>query len=265
MKKQKFNYSFESRKVEEVKKKVNYKEFFEDLLFSHKTYRSKVFNVFLLFFILFSCVVIILESVDTLKANYMQFFFISEVFIIVFFTIEYILRIYSAKDRKKYIFGVYGIIDFVAIAPVFIMLIFPQAGYFLLLRAFRLFRIFRVLKLIEYLKEEETLFKSIKNSIPRISVFLIFIVISATIFASIMYTIEGPQNGFVDIPTSLYWTIVTITTVGYGDVIPISAIGKTIASILMILGYGVIAIPTGIIVAEYSEQTRNRKNNKKEN
>ena len=167
------------------------------------------------------------------------------------FTIEYILRIYSAKDKKKYIFSLYGIIDFIAIIPAYISLLFPPLYYLSLMRAFRLFRIFRILKLLSFLEEETILVKSIRRSIPKIIVFLIFIVIASTIFSSVMYIVEGPENGFTDIPTSLYWTIVTMTTVGYGDITPATPLGKIIATIIMIGGYGVIAVPTGIVVSEY--------------
>ncbi len=223
------------------------------IIFSHETISSRIFDLFLLFLILFSSFLIIIETVPVIKNDYGQLLGTIEWGVIIFFTVEYFLRIYSARKRKNYIFSLYGIIDFIAIFPAFLAIFFSPLHYMVLFRTFRIFRIFRVLKLLSFLKEESTLITSLKKSFPKIIIFLVFILVFSTIFASFMYLIEGPENGFTDIPTSIYWTIVTLTTVGYGDLVPVTHIGKTMASLLMISGYGVIAVPTGIVLSEYNK------------
>jgi voltage-gated potassium channel len=236
-------------KKEDIRKKIG------NIIFEHSFFSAKLFDIILLILILISTITIIVETVPSIKEKYGQILLIIEWTIIVLFTIEYILRIYSAKDRKKYVSSLYGIIDLISIVPAYISLLFPPIYYLSLFRAFRIFRIFRILKLLVFLKEETVLIKSLKKSIPKIIVFLSFIIITSSIFASIMYVVEGPENGFTDIPTSMYWTIVTLTTVGYGDITPLTPIGKILASIIMICGYGIIAVPTGIVVSEYSQES----------
>jgi voltage-gated potassium channel len=227
-----------------------------NIIFGHDTSASKAFDIILLILILIGSFIAIFESVASIRAQFNYYFLIAEYIILSLFLIEYILRIYSARNRRSYIFSFYGFIDFVAVVPALISFLFFSMPYLLLLRLFRLFRILRVLKILSFIQEESVLVKSLKHSIPKIIIFLSFVLIASTIFASVLYVVEGPENGFSDIPTSIYWAIVTLTTVGYGDIVPITFAGKFIASMLMIAGYGIIAIPTGIIVANYSEESR---------
>lgn len=235
------------------KKKEGFRQQVGNLLFSDDHYGSKIVNILLIILILISSLAVILESVDVLREKYGQLFFSVEFIFIIIFGIEYVFRVYSARKRSKYIFSLYGIIDFISVFPALLSLFFQPFQYLLLLRIFRVFRVFRILKLMTFLKEESNLILSLKKSIPKISLFIIFILIISTIFASFMYLIEGKENGFTDIPTALYFTIVTISTVGYGDIAPQTNLGKTLASLIMLSGYAVIAVPTGIVVSEYNK------------
>ncbi len=235
------------------KKQELFREKIGDLMFGHDTLGAVIFNILIVSFILLSSLALILESVPDIFSRYGSLIIAIELVFIIIFSFEYFLRIYSARDRKKYIFSFYGVIDFIAIFPALVSIFFYPFHYLLLLRIFRVFRVFRVLKIMNFLQERNVLFTSIKKSLPKIIIFLTFVFIVSIIFASLMYLIEGEASGFVDIPTSLYWTIVTITTVGYGDITPITALGKSLASIIMLSGYGVIAVPTGIVLSEYSK------------
>lgn len=232
----------------------------EDIIFGHESFRGKFFDVVLLILIVISSLIVILESVVSFRLRFGDFLFLAEIFILFLFLFEYILRIYVAGDRKKYIFSFFGIVDFIAVVPALVSLAFFPLPYLLLLRGFRLFRILRVLKIISFIDEDGLLIRSLKRSAPKILVFLTLVVVVSVVFASIMYVVEGPENGFKDIPTSLYWSIVTLTTVGYGDLVPLTPLGKFIASLLMIGGYAVIAVSTGIVVADYSFFNKKRKN-----
>src|SRR5690606_4262996 len=170
---------------------------------------------------------------------------------------EYIARIVSVKQPLKYIFSFYGIIDFLAILPKYLSLLFVGTHALVALRALRLLRIFRILKLVRYIGESNMLWKALKASRAKIAVFLYAVVILCVIMGTVMYLIEGDANsGFTSIPTSIYWCIVTLTTVGYGDIAPVTVVGQFIASFIMIIGYGIIAVPTGIVSAEYTRQDR---------
>lgn len=226
-----------------------------DIIFRHDFFWAKIFDVALLVLIILSSVVIMLETVWSIREQYWTLLLTIEWFVVGLFTIEYFLRVYAARERKKYIWSRYGIIDFLAVFPAYLSLVFPPLYYFALFRTFRFFRIFRILKLFSFLHEEIVLIKSVRRSLPKIVIFLSFILILSVIFASLMYIIEWPQNWFTDIPTSLYRTIVTITTVGYGDITPLTPIGKILASIIMLCGYGIIAVPTGIVVAAYAKES----------
>lgn len=243
--------------------KISFRKQLGDVIFGDDTFAGKAFDIILLILIIIGSLVAIFESVASVRAKFGYYFLIAEFIILFLFLIEYILRIYTARNRRKYIFSFYGFIDFIAVFPALISLLFFSMPYLLLMRLFRLFRILRVLKIISFIQEESVLVKSIKRSIPKILIFLSFVLISTTVFASVLYVIEGPENGFVDIPTSIYWAVVTLTTVGYGDIVPLTSFGKFIASLLMIAGYGVIAVPTGIVVAEYNNESRKQKKSDK--
>jgi voltage-gated potassium channel len=240
-------------------KKLTFRQRLGNVIFNHDTVAAKIFDLVLLILIIVSSLVVILETVPSIDMKYGDALRWMEFAVILLFTLEYFARIYSARSRGKYIVSPYGIIDFISIFPAYLSILFPPLYYLVLFRVFRVFRIFRVLKLISFLQEEMILVRAVKKSFPKIIIFLGFILIISTIFASLMYVIEGPAHGFSDIPTSLYWTIVTITTVGYGDITPVTSAGKVLASLIMLSGYGVIAVPTGIIFSEYNRASSKAK------
>ncbi len=193
-----------------------------------------------------------LESVEGYDTQYHDFFNISEWVVTILFSIEYFLRIICVKKPSKYIFSFYGIIDLLATIPKYLSLIFAGSQYFTALRALRLLRVFRILKLVRFLGESNNLIRALSASRTKIFIFVFFVLIISIILGTLMYLVEGPQHGFNSIPHSIYWTIVTLTTVGYGDISPETPLGQFIATLIMIIGYGIIAVPTGIVSAEYA-------------
>lgn len=224
-----------------------------EIIYEADTRAGKIFDVVLLIAILASIVLVMLESVRSFDAKYHYFLDISEWVITILFSIECIIRIFSIKKPLKYIFSFYGIIDLLSTIPKYLSLILVGSHNLAALRALRLLRVFRILKLARYIGASNRLLVALKASKAKIAVFLFFIVIICIILGTIMYMIEGEENGFTSIPRSVYWAIVTLTTVGYGDIAPNTPIGQFIASIIMILGYGIIAIPTGIVTSEMTK------------
>ncbi len=221
-----------------------------EIIFEADTPAGKTFDILLLIVIFISVLVVILESIESLRLNYGRIFFILEWIFTILFTIEYILRVWIIKKPFKYIFSFYGIIDLLATIPTYLSLFIYGSQYLLVIRALRLLRVFRIFKLGRFLRESNILIDALKASRVKISVFLFAVVTLTVIIGSLMYLIEGPENGFTNIPIGIYWAIVTLTTVGYGDITPSTNLGKLLSSIVMILGYGIIAIPTGIVTAE---------------
>ena len=244
--------------------KKNWKDKLHEIIYEADTPAGKLFDVILLIAILASILLVMLESVKSIDAQYHTFINISEWIITILFSIEYIARIISVKKPSKYIFSFYGIIDLLSTLPKYISLIFAGTHALIALRALRLLRIFRILKLARYLGASQNLANAIKSSKAKISVFLFAVLIAATIFGTIMYLVEGEENGFTNIPKSVYWCIVTLTTVGFGDIAPVTPLGQFIATFIMILGYGIIAVPTGIVSAEYTKQANDSKGGDKE-
>lgn len=234
--------------------KRHWKTKLHEIIYEADTPKGKIFDVILLIAILASILLVMLESVKSFDAQYHQLLNISEWIITILFTIEYIARIITVKKPLNYIFSFYGVIDLLSTIPKYISLLFGGIHALAALRALRLLRIFRILKLARYLGASNTLMKALKASRVKISVFLFTVIIISIILGTIMYLIEGDEAGFTSIPASVYWCIVTLTTVGYGDISPITPLGQFIASIVMILGYGIIAVPTGIVSAEYATQ-----------
>ncbi len=220
------------------------------IIFEADTPKGKAFDIFLLISIILSVVVVFLDSVNSVHSVYGHELYIAEWFFTILFTIEYVLRIYSAKKRWQYILSFYGLIDLLSILPTFISFLLSGTQFLIVIRTLRLMRIFRILKLDRYVGASSFLSSSIKASRHKILVFLTSVFSIVVIVGALMYLIEGPQNGFTSIPKSVYWAIVTLTTVGYGDIAPQTFWGQALASIIMILGYSIIAIPTGIITAE---------------
>ncbi|RYY48168.1 MAG: ion transporter [Chitinophagaceae bacterium] len=225
------------------------------VVFGTTTRMGRIFDIGLLWAIVISILIIIVESVPTVNQQYGQYLKAAEWFITVLFTVEYLIRIWVIKKKSGYIFSFFGIIDFLSIASFYLSLVFPGSKPFILLRAIRLLRIFRIFQLTHYLSESAIMGKALIKSLKRITVFLSVLVVAVIILGTIMYVIEHEHNeGFHTIPQSIYWAIVTITTVGYGDVTPATYLGKIVSSIIMMLGYALIAVPTGIVAAELTKQ-----------
>jgi voltage-gated potassium channel len=197
-----------------------------------------------------SIIVVVLDSVASLSQKFGSIFNILEWTFTIFFSIEYVLRIVSVRRPAKYIFSFFGIVDLLSIVPTFISVLLPGTEYLLVIRTMRLLRIFRVLKLVKYVGEAQSLVAALHASRRKITVFLFAVLALTIILGSMMYVIEGGENGFTSIPVGIYWAIVTLTTVGYGDISPKTDIGIALASVVMIVGYAIIAIPTGIVTAE---------------
>lgn len=230
------------------------KERLYSIIFGHNTPAGKLFDLVLIYTILFSVFIVVLDSVDSLTQDYGLFFRITEWVLTIFFTIEYGVRIYCSPNRWRYIFSYYGIVDLIAIIPSYLSLFYTGISYLLIVRLLRVLRIFRILKLVQYLSDANILLRSLTMARRKIFIFFSFVVVLATIFGSIMFLIEGPENGFTSIPKSIYWTIVTITTVGYGDITPVTVAGQIIAALVMLTGYSIIAVPTGIFTAEIAQE-----------
>jgi voltage-gated potassium channel len=230
-----------------------------EIIYGHHTPVGKLFDLVLLAVILISVVMVMLESVEEIDQKYHQLLNVVEWIVTILFTIEYILRIITIKKPLKYILSFYGIIDLLSTLPKYLSLIFFGTQYLTAFRTLRLLRVFRILKLVRYVGASNNLIRALRDSRAKIFVFLFFVVIIAIILGTIMHLIEGSENGFDNIPKSIYWTIVTMTTVGYGDISPGTPLGQFLASIIMILGYGIIAVPTGIVSAEYSGSSKKSK------
>lgn len=239
-----------------LNEKYNWKQRLHEIIYEADTREGRLFDLILLGLILLSIAVVMLESVESIQKEYTLVLDIAEWVITLFFTLEYIARIWVVTKPRKYIFSFYGIIDFLSTIPKYLSLILGGTKYLMAVRVFRLLRVFRILKLVRYVGEANLLIRSLKASRARILVFLMAIFCISIILGTVMYNIEGPESGFTSIPRSFYWAIVTLTTVGYGDISPQTPLGQFIATIVMILGYGIIAVPTGIVTAEMSKQSQ---------
>lgn len=227
-----------------------------EVIFEAETPAGKAFDVVLIWCVLVSVAAVMLESVSRLRETYGGLLLFIEWFFTILFTIEYIFRLISVSRPLRYALSFFGLVDLLAIAPTYLSLLFPGTQYLLTIRVLRLLRVFRVLKLTEYVSEAAVITSALRASRRKISVFLLAVLSLVVIIGSLMYIVEGEEHGFTDIPTSVYWAIVTLTTVGYGDLSPQTALGKALASIVMILGYGIIAVPTGIVTVEISQAAR---------
>lgn len=229
------------------------------ILFNQNTKSGRLIDIFLIFFILLSIFFVIIESVPEYLENYNLFFRIIEIIFTSIFAVEYFLRIFLNTKPSKYIFSFWGIIDLIAILPLILLILFSGLfKYFAIIRFIRMIRIFRILKLVKFNKEVYELVKAFKLSIYRIVSFLILVLYLVIILGTIMYVVEKDLQTFNSIPQSIYWAIVTITTVGYGDIVPLTPAGKLISSFVMILGYSIIAVPSGIVTVELSKSNEKR-------
>ena len=239
--------------------KHNWRSKLHELIYEADTSAGKLFDIILLIAILASIVLVMLESINSFDEKYHAFLDIAEWVITILFSIEYLARIVSVKHPLKYVFSFYGIIDLMSTIPKYVSLLLGGTQALIALRALRLLRVFRILKLARYLGASNQLASAIRASRAKIAVFLFAVLIAAVIFGTLMYMIEGEENGFTNIPKSVYWCIVTLTTVGFGDIAPVTPFGQFIASLIMILGYGIIAVPTGIVSAEYTKASKEGK------
>ena len=242
--------------MKKTEPKKDWKTQLHEIIYEAETKEGKLFDVILLIFILLSVFLVMLESVQSINEKYYALLNISEWIITILFSIEYILRIVSVKKPLSYIFSFYGIIDLLSTIPKYLSFIMVGSHNLIALRALRLLRVFRILKLTRYIGASNNLVLAMKASKTKIAVFLYFVIILCVILGTIMYIIEGADNGFTNIPKSIYWAIVTLTTVGFGDITPQTPFGQFIASIIMILGYAIIAIPTGIVSSEMTKKNQ---------
>ncbi|MGZ9736670.1 ion transporter [Flavobacterium sp. GNP002] len=228
------------------------------VIYGTNTASGRLFDLILLGVILVSVVIVMLETVKGFDTKYHYELIVLEWIITIFFTLEYILRIISIKKPLKYIFSFYGIIDLIATLPMYFSLFFVGTSVLTVVRALRLLRLFKILKHPQFSSQSTHLKEALIASRGKILIFIYFMLISSVIIGSVMYVVEGEEGGFTSIPISIYWTIVTLTTVGYGDISPITPLGQAIASVVMIMGYGIIAVPTGIVSAEFANSNRKK-------
>lgn len=227
------------------------REKIHEIIFEADTPMGKAFDVWLLIFILASVMTVVLESIPSMTERYHLVFVSLEWIFTIFFTIEYILRLYCVYRPMKYATSFFGVVDLLAVLPTYLSLVLAGSQYLLVIRALRLLRVFRIFKLSHFLREGIVLIRALQASRAKITVFISFVLIAVTIIGAVMYLVEGGQNpNFSSIPKAIYWAIVTLTTVGYGDITPLTNLGQFLSALVMILGYAVIAVPTGIVSAE---------------
>lgn len=227
-----------------------------DVIFYHDTPVARGFDLVLIVAILLSVVVVMVESVPGVRTRYGPQLRAAEWFFTILFTLEYVMRLITTAGSLRYARSFFGIVDLLSILPTYLSLLIPGAHTFAAIRLLRILRVFRVLKLAQYISEVNLLSRALLASLRKITVFLITVVTLVNVLGALMYFIEGGRNGFTSIPESVYWAIVTLTTVGYGDIAPQTPLGKVLASVVMIMGYSIIAVPTGIVTAEISRADR---------
>ena len=240
-----------------ISERTKWKRQIYRIIFQADTKMGKLFDLVLLFLIALSTFIIMMESVKIFDAKLHRLIVILKINITSFFTIEYVLIIINKKNKKKYIFSFFGIIDLLAILPFYLSLFFPITKYFLILRMLRMLRVFRIFNLLDFMNDGKFIVNALKSSSRKIYIFLLFLMIFCVIVGSLMFMVEGHREGFESIPQSIYWAVVTVTTVGYGDVSPGTPLGKFFSILLMLAGYSIIAVPTGIVTAEMRNKRQN--------
>jgi voltage-gated potassium channel len=229
-----------------------------DIIFLADTPAGKTFDVALIAAILISVAVVMVDSVEAIAASHRTAFRVTEWIFTILFSIEYVLRLITVRKASKYALSFFGIVDLLAVLPTYLSLLLPGGQYLIVIRILRVLRVFRVLKLAQYVGEARTLGAALRASRYKITVFLFTVLTIVVVVGSMMFLIEGPASGFSSIPRGVYWAIVTLTTVGYGDIHPVTPIGQTLASLVMIMGYGIIAVPTGIVTVELAHQAQRK-------
>jgi voltage-gated potassium channel len=236
--------------MQDVRKRLH------DIIFQHDDPRERAFDVVLIAAIVLSVLVVMLDSVASISAAYGDLLYAAEWFFTILFTIEYLLRLWTAAKPAAYARSFYGVVDLLSVLPTWLSILFPPGRFLVAFRILRVLRVFRILKLAEYVEQGAVLAAALRASRYKITVFVCTVLTITVVVGSLMYLVEGPSSGFTSIPQSVYWAIVTLTTVGYGDVAPESPLGKGIAATLMIMGYGIIAVPTGIVTLELDRASR---------
>jgi voltage-gated potassium channel len=226
------------------------------IVFEHDDKASKNFDLWVLLLILASLLVVILDSEPSLNQKYHQEFYFLEWVFTILFTLEYCLRLWLSNNKSGYIFSFYGMVDLLAIIPTYLSLFLINTQFLVVIRGLRLLRVVRIFKLGRYMREAETLKKALRNSRTKIQLFVGTVLTIVLITGTIMFIVEGPESGFTSIGVSMYWAIVTLTTVGYGDITPLTPFGKFLSAIIMLLGYAIIAVPTGIVSSELTSISR---------
>jgi voltage-gated potassium channel len=232
------------------------RERLHDLIFQHDSPGERAFDVVLIIAILLSVLAVILDSIASVAARYGFALHVAEWFFTVLFTAEYVMRLWTARKPLHYALSFYGIVDLLATLPTYLAIVFPPGRFLIVLRVLRVLRVFRILKLAHYVQEAAVLSAALRASRHKITVFVSTVLTIVVVVGSLMYLIEGADAGFTSIPQGIYWAIVTLTTVGYGDVAPETPVGKLLASVVMVLGYGIIAVPTGIVTLELDRAQR---------
>jgi voltage-gated potassium channel len=225
------------------------------ILYGTNTILGRLFDLVLLGLILLSVLLVMLDTVEGISYKYHSYILACEWIITIFFTIEYLLRVISIQKPIKYIFSFYGIIDLLAILPMYLSIFFPATSVLTMIRILRFLRLFKILHIPQISHQSFQLKEALEASKEKILVFIYFVSISAVIIGAMMYVVEGKESGFTSIPVGIYWAIVTLTTVGYGDISPATPLGQFLASLVMIMGYGIIAVPTGIVTAEFAKSS----------
>ena len=226
------------------------------IIFEHDAPAERAFDLVLIVAILLSVLVVTLDSVAETAAEHGELLHLAEWAFTVLFTVEYLVRLWAARRPMRYALSFYGVVDLLAVLPTYLSVIFPGGRFLVALRILRVLRVFRILKLVQYVREASVLADAIRASRYKITVFVTVVLTIVVIVGSLMFLIEGPAAGFTNIPQGIYWAIVTLTTVGYGDIAPQTALGKALAASLMVVGYGVIAVPTGIMTLELDRASR---------
>lgn len=236
-----------------------WRETIHTIIFGSDTKLGKTFDIALIICIMFSVIVVMLTTVNRIQLKYGEILYYIEWFLTILFTIEFCCRLISVRRPIRYVFSFFGLVDLLSIIPTYLSFIFPSTRYMLVLRVLRLLRIFRILKLVAYVGEANVLMRALVKSWRKIMIFLYTIITLVVVFGALMYVVEGSESGFTSMPKSVYWAIVTLTTVGYGDIAPQTPLGQMLAAMIMIMGYGIIAVPTGIYSAEFINANNQKK------
>ena len=227
-----------------------------EVIFEAETREGRAFDVAIIIIIILSVLAVVLESIGSVRERFGVQLYAAEWGFTILFSVEYALRLMAVRRPLRYASSFFGVVDLLAIVPTYVSLLVPGTHYLLVIRILRLLRVFRILKLAEHLTEADVLMRALRASIRKISVFLLTVLTLVVIVGTLLYVIEGEENGFTSIPVGIYWAIVTMTTVGYGDISPKTPVGQTLAAVVMIIGYGIIAVPTGIVTVEIAQAVR---------